>query len=68
MLKTSETLSLESRLRRSLLQCKAIQLDLEDSLEALQWLKQEREKDKQELIQLKTLLSTYEPKEPLRAD
>jgi hypothetical protein len=68
MLKTSETLSLESRLRRSLLQCKAIQLDLEDALEAIQWLKKEREKNHQELIQLKTLLSIYEPKEPLRAD
>jgi hypothetical protein len=68
MLKTSETLSLESRLRRSLLQCKAIQLDLEDALEAIQWLKKEREKNRQDLIQLKTLLSIYEPKEPLRAD
>jgi hypothetical protein len=68
MLNTNETLSLESRLRRSLLQCKAIQLDLEDALEAIQWLKKEREKNHQELIQLKTLLSTYEPKEPLRAD
>lgn len=68
MLKTNETLSLESRLRRSLLQCKAIQLDLEDALAVIQWLKKERENDRQELIQLKTLLSTYEPKEPLRAD
>jgi hypothetical protein len=68
MLNTNETLFLVSRLRRSLLQCKAIQLDLEDAIEAIQWLKKEREKNHQELIQLKTLLSTYEPKEPLRAD
>ena len=64
MLSTQATLSLESRLRRSLLQCKAIQFDLEEALETIQRLERER----QELIQLKTLLPTYEPKEPLHAD
>jgi hypothetical protein len=68
MLSTQATLSLESRLQRSLLQCKAIQFDLEEALETIQRLKRERENDRQELIQLKTLLPTYEPKEPLHAD
>ena len=68
MLSTQATLSLESRLRRSLLQCKAIQFDLEEALETIQRLERERENDRQELIQLKTLLTIHEPKEPLHAD